>query len=46
LGEFIFSCEGEVPLLFTDNTTNNERLFPGYQNESPYVKDGINNYVV
>jgi hypothetical protein len=46
LGEFIFSCEGEVPLLFVDNTTNNERLFPDHPNESPYVKDGINNYVV
>ena len=46
LGEFIFSCEGEVPLLFTDNTTNNERLFPGLPNDSPYVKDGINNFVV
>jgi len=40
LGEFILSCEGEVPLLFTDNTTNNERLFPGQANDSPYVKDG------
>lgn len=46
LGEFIFSCEGEVPLLFTDNETNNERLFPGQRNDSPYVKDGINNCVV
>ncbi len=46
LGEFILSCEGEVPLLFTENTTNNERLFPEYPNESPYVKDGINNCVV
>ncbi len=46
LGEFILSCEGEVPLLFTDNTTNNERLFPGQPNDSPYVKDGINNCVV
>jgi hypothetical protein len=46
LGEFVLSCEGEVPLLFTDNTTNNERLFPGQKNESPYVKDGINNCVV
>ena len=46
LGEFIFSCEGEVPLLFTDNTTNNERLFPDQPNDGPYVKDGINNYVV
>jgi len=46
LGEFIFSCEGEVPLLFTENDTNHERLFPGQKNESPYVKDGINNCVV
>jgi Glycosyl hydrolase family 63 C-terminal domain len=35
-----------VPLLFTENTTNNERLFPEYPNDGPYVKDGINNYVV
>jgi hypothetical protein len=48
LGEYIFSCEGDVPLLFTENETNHERLFPGQQlkNESPYVKDGIDNYVV
>ncbi|HEY6008905.1 MAG TPA: glucosidase, partial [Geobacteraceae bacterium] len=42
LGEFILSCEGDVPLLFTENETNHERLF-GVKNESPYVKDGINN---
>jgi hypothetical protein len=46
LGEFIFSCEGDVPLLFTENSTNNERLFPGRPNSTPYVKDGINNCVV
>jgi len=46
LGEFVLSCEGEVPLLFTDNTTNHQRLFPGQKNESPYVKDGINDCVV
>ena len=45
LGEFILSCEGDVPLLFTENETNHERLF-GQKNESPYVKDGINDYVV
>jgi hypothetical protein len=45
LGEFILSCEGEVPLLFTENETNHERLF-GQKNESPHVKDGINDYVV
>ncbi len=46
LGELTLSCEGEVPLLFTENETNHERLFPGQKNESPYVKDGINNRVV
>ena len=48
LGAFVISCEGEVPLLFTENETNHERLFPGSgtRNESRYVKDGINNCVV
>ena len=46
LGELILSCEGDVPLLFTENDTNHEWLFPGQKNESPYVKDGINNCVV
>ena len=32
-------------LLFTENETNNQRIF-GTPNVSPYVKDGINNYVV
>ncbi len=45
LGERYLYCEGDVPLLFTENETNNERLF-GTPNASPYVKDGINNYVV
>jgi Mannosylglycerate hydrolase MGH1-like glycoside hydrolase domain len=46
LGAFILSCEGEVPLLFTENSTNYERLFPGQHNVEPFVKDGINNCVV
>ncbi|MBM4294444.1 MAG: glucosidase [Deltaproteobacteria bacterium] len=46
VGEYTLYCEGDVPLLFTDNETNNERLFPEYPNASPYVKDGINNYVL
>jgi hypothetical protein len=45
LGERWWYCEGDVPLLFTENETNNERLF-GRSNSSPWVKDGINNYVV
>ena len=46
LGEFVLSCEGDVPLLFTENETNHERLFPGQKNESAHVKDGINDCVV
>ena len=46
LGEYIFFCEGDVPLLFTENETNHEKLFPGTENESPHVKDGINDYVI
>ena len=38
-------CEGSPELLFTENETNNERLF-GMPNRSQYVKDGINNYIV
>jgi len=45
LGEFILFCDGDVPLLFTENETNHERLF-GQPNESRYVKDGINDCVV
>ncbi|WZO96872.1 glucosidase [Isosphaeraceae bacterium EP7] len=46
LGEFTLYCEGETPLLFTENETNHEKLFPALQNESPHVKDGINDYIV
>jgi hypothetical protein len=45
LGERYLYAEGDVPLLFTENETNNERIF-GSPNDSLYVKDGINNYVV
>ena len=45
LGDYYLYCEGEVPLLFTENETNNERLF-GSPNASPHVKDAIGNYVV
>ena len=45
LGERYLYSEGDVPLLFTENETNNERIF-GTANARPYVKDGINNYVV
>ncbi|HEY0545846.1 MAG TPA: hypothetical protein VGC91_10755 [Pyrinomonadaceae bacterium] len=38
-------CENAPELLFTENETNVEKLY-GATNASPYVKDGINNFVV
>src|SRR5216684_7307933 len=38
-------CEGLPELLFTENETNIRRLY-GAENPSPYVKDGINDYIV
>ena len=45
LGKRYLYCDGQASLLFTENETNAERLF-GSQNRTPYVKDGINNYLV
>jgi len=45
LGTRWLYCNGTPELLFTENETNNERLFK-LDNPSAYVKDGINNYVV
>ena len=45
LGERWLYVENDVPLLFTENETNNQRLF-GTANTSPYVKDGINDCLV
>jgi hypothetical protein len=45
LPDYYLYCEGASPLLFTENETNNARLFSG-TNAAPYVKDGINDYVI
>ena len=45
LPDYVLHCDEAVPLLFTENETNNQRLF-ATENASPYVKDGINNYIV
>ena len=45
LGRRWLHFEGNPELLFTENETNAQRLFNS-PNSSPYVKDGINNYVV
>ena len=44
LGRFTYYTFGEDELLFTENETNNERLF-GSPNLAPWVKDGINEYL-
>ena len=44
-GRWILYCEGSPELLFTENDSNLERLFH-VKNPQPYVKDGINAYVV
>jgi len=45
LGERFLCCEGAATLLFTENETNNERLFHA-PNRTPYVKDAIDDYIV
>jgi hypothetical protein len=44
-GDHFLFCEGSARLLFTENETNNQRLF-GSANPTPYIKDGINDFVV
>jgi mannosylglycerate hydrolase MGH1-like protein/glycosyl hydrolase family 63 len=44
-GKRWLACEGSPDLLFTENETNYQRVF-GMENPTPYVKDGINDYVV
>jgi hypothetical protein len=44
LGDRYLYCEGQASLLFTENETNAQRIF-GAPNASPYVKDGINDYI-
>jgi hypothetical protein len=45
VGNYVLHCENNPPLLFTENESNNERLF-GSPNASRYVKDGINDFIV
>jgi hypothetical protein len=46
LGVHHLYCDGDAALLFTENETNNARLFRQFPNASPWVKDGINDCVV
>jgi hypothetical protein len=45
LGTRFLYAEGDVPLLFTENETNTERVF-NVPNRTPYVKDAFNEFVV
>jgi hypothetical protein len=45
LGKYWLYARGNGELLFTENETNNERIF-GNPNNSSYVKDSINDFVV
>ena len=44
-GRRLLCCEGTPALLFTENETNNQRLF-GVANRQPYVKDAFHEYVI
>jgi hypothetical protein len=45
LGERFIYSEGPLELLFTENETNTQRI-ANTPNRTPYVKDGINDYIV
>jgi len=45
LGEYTLQCEGAQELLFTENETNDFRLW-GTPNTSPYVKDAFHEYLI
>ena len=45
IGECWLTCQGTPELLFTENETNNERLW-GVPNRTAFVKDGIDSAIV
>jgi hypothetical protein len=45
LGDWLLLADASAQLLFCENETNSERLF-GAPNASPYVKDGIGDFLV
>ncbi|CAN5798775.1 glucosidase [soil metagenome] len=44
-GQRFLYCENADELLFTENNTNKQKLY-GAENETAFVKDGINDFVV
>ena len=45
LGKRYFYADSRATMLFTNNETNQEKIF-GQKNESPYVKDAFHRYVI
>jgi hypothetical protein len=45
LGNYTLACEGGPELLFTENESNNYRLW-GRPNAAPYAKDAFHEYVI
>ena len=45
LADYFLYCDGDAPLLFTENENNNARLF-GTTNAGPHVKDAFHDFVV
>jgi len=45
LGEWTLDCDGAPELLFTENESNNNRLW-GQPNSSAYVKDAFHEYLI
>ncbi len=45
LADYHLYCAGDASLLFTENESNNVRLFGG-ENASPYVKDAFHRYLI
>ncbi len=44
-GSYYLYCAENPELIFTENETNNEKLF-GVKNSSPYTKDAFHRYIV
>jgi hypothetical protein len=45
MGKYFLYCDPATELLFTNNETNNEKIF-GQSNTSPYVKDAFHEYLI
>jgi hypothetical protein len=45
LDDYVLMCVGASEMLFCENETNYAKIYGG-ENKSPFMKDGINNYVI